>query len=157
MFESVGNHPVGDAVPDAWSDIPTAAELALMWAAIEMAESSPPPTHAVFTPGHTLPPGPCAAAALDVLDPAGVDDHDLLDLIGSWERLACWAQARQAVALAEFSRRRPARAAETGGRAPALTSRYAADEIAPALRLSTCAASDRLGAAETICARLPGT
>ena len=39
--------------------------------------------------------------------PSEVDDADLVELIGAWERLACRAAAGQLAAIAELARRRP--------------------------------------------------
>ena len=40
-------------------------------------------------------------------DPSEVDDGELVELIGAWERLAAWAAAGQLAAIAELARRRP--------------------------------------------------
>ena len=51
-------------------------------------------------------------------DPSEVDDGELVELIGAWERLAAWAAAGQLAAIAELARRRP-RDSPTGHRPPA--------------------------------------
>src|SRR5688500_7245002 len=54
---------------------------------------------------------PSGLAALeidaDTRDVAGLSDAQLIDAMVGFERLAGWAQARQAGILAEFARRRP--------------------------------------------------
>src|SRR5262245_36681092 len=66
------------------------------------------------------------AAKLDAAtaDPAALSDDDLLDVVIGFDRVASWAQARQAVVLAEFARRRPVEPASAGEE----MSRFAADE-----------------------------
>jgi hypothetical protein len=49
----------------------------------------------------------------DTRDEAGLSDAQLVDAMVGFERLAAWAQARQAHMLAEFARRRPAAAPAT--------------------------------------------
>ncbi|HEY2172736.1 MAG TPA: hypothetical protein VGH85_02890, partial [Mycobacteriales bacterium] len=52
-------------------------------------------------------PGPALAARLESTDVAGLGDDDLVEVIDGWDRLASWAQARQAGAIAVFAARRP--------------------------------------------------
>src|SRR4249920_3015601 len=51
------------------------------------------------------PPGAGLAAALDELPAVLLDDYDLVEAIAGWERIAAWAAARQASAVAELSHR----------------------------------------------------
>ncbi|HEX7267727.1 MAG TPA: DUF222 domain-containing protein [Streptosporangiaceae bacterium] len=51
------------------------------------------------------PPGAGLAAALDELPAVLLDDYDLVEAIAGWERIAAWAAARQATAVAELSHR----------------------------------------------------
>jgi Domain of unknown function (DUF222) len=51
------------------------------------------------------PPGAGLAVALDELPAALLDDYDLVEAIAGWERIAAWAAARQASAVAELSHR----------------------------------------------------
>ena len=108
-------------------------------------------------------------------DPSEVDDAELVELIGAWERLACWAAAGQLAAIAELARRRPRDLADrppgptgplsAGGPAAAgdaghpgvpEVSEFAVDEVAAALRLSRPAAGVRLHTAVEL-TRLPAT
>lgn len=139
------------AVPWVTQDtMPTDAELESMYDAMNPPEARLP--FATFSPGRALPPGPCAAATLDTFDPSDLDDDSLVDHIGSWERLIGWAQARQAIAMAEFGRRRPA---EDGLRWD--RKGFAADELAPALRCAPQTASSRLAIATEVTSRFPAT
>lgn len=105
---------------------------------------------------------PSASTAVELArataDPSRLSDAELIDAIVGYERLAGWAQARQARVLAEFARRRP-------GDDPVLAasdkvsaiSRYAPDEVGLALRLSRLTAGARLGRSAQVVARLPET
>jgi len=91
-------------------------------------------------------------------NPAALSDADLIEGIVGFERVASWAQARQAGLLAEFARRRPednwqARRSDT----PSRCSEFAPDEVGLALRLSRTTASNRLAMAETLVHDLPHT
>ncbi len=92
---------------------------------------------------------PSGLLALDLdsstADPAVMSDAGLIDAIIGWERVAAWAQARQARLLAEFARRRPgdARDLSMADRASGL-SRYAPDEVGLALHLSRGTAKARV-------------
>src|SRR5215207_4885571 len=91
-------------------------------------------------------------------DPSAVDDGELVELIGAWERLACWAVAGQLAAIAELARRRPrdlldrpcgptgprGAAGDAGQAGLPEVSEFAVDEVAAALRLSRPAAGARL-------------
>ncbi|MGI5132772.1 DUF222 domain-containing protein [Pseudonocardia sp. CA-107938] len=81
-------------------------------------------------------------------DPSTLDDPALIDALVGYERLAAWAQARQARLIAELAERR----AEPG----AVTD-WAADEVGTALHLSGGTAAFRTRQAETLTARLPDT
>jgi hypothetical protein len=99
-------------------------------------------------------PGPALAADLAGVDPAGLDDDGLVELIAGYDRLACWAQAAQARAIGVFAARRRPVDVEDRGKA---VSEYAADELSVALRLSRQAAGNRLHTAIDLTSRLPAT
>lgn len=86
-------------------------------------------------------------------DLARVSDDGLIGLMRAWRRLASWAAAGEAAAIAELDRRRTAAAA--GGADPHLAE-HVTDEIAIALTLTTRAA-DGLHAFATRLVRLPQT
>ncbi|WP_081474784.1 HNH endonuclease signature motif containing protein [Isoptericola variabilis] len=50
-------------------------------------------------------PGPGLASRLVALEPADLDDHTLVEVLAAWERVAAWAQAGSARALAELLER----------------------------------------------------
>ena len=81
-------------------------------------------------------------------DPSSLSDPALVDAIVGYERLAAWAQARQARLIAELASRR----AEPGS-----VTDWAADEVATALHQSTGTAAFRTRQATALIERLPGT
>jgi hypothetical protein len=105
-------------------------------------------------------PGEETAVGLDAAtaEPATLSDAGLIEGIVGFERLAGWAQARQARLLAEFARRRP-------GDDPVMVAtdkscalgRFAPDEVGLALKLSRLTAKARLGRAVQLSEVLPET
>ncbi|HEY2174568.1 MAG TPA: hypothetical protein VGH85_12245, partial [Mycobacteriales bacterium] len=79
------------------------------------------------------PVGPEWASRLARTDLDRLGDDDLVEVIDGWDRLASWAQARQAGAIAVFAARRPPVDSDDHGVG---VSEFAADELAVALRLS---------------------
>jgi hypothetical protein len=94
-------------------------------------------------------PGTGLFALLSSVDPAEATDDELIDVVAGWERIKCFAEARQAAALVAFADRRP------GGAAHGV-SEFAADEIAPALSIARGTAEARIGFARGLTA-LPST
>ena len=89
---------------------------------------------------------------IDVFDDVDVLDADeALDVVVAAERRIAAAQAVQMRALARFARLRPS------GDPGNVMSEFAADEVAPALRLSRSSAAVRLDLATSLTTRLPGT
>ncbi|WP_308283245.1 HNH endonuclease signature motif containing protein [Pseudonocardia nigra] len=89
--------------------------------------------------------------------PSGMSDAGLIDSITAFDRVAAWAQARQAQLLAEFARRRPGDAGDLAMSDKASgVSRYAPDEIGLALHLSRGTAKARLSEAVRLDAELAG-
>lgn len=133
MFDSlVTEAEVADAPPELWSPevLPDADPSG--WAALEI---------------------DCAT-----VDPAQLTDAELVDAAVVLERVAAWAQARQARVLAEFARRRPADPAEAvQSDTASVLSPYAADEVGLALHLARGAAAARLAQSTQLAERLPGT
>ena len=109
--------------------------------------------------------GAVLAAELAAADPPGLEDEALVDAICGWERLASWVAAGQSAAIAELARRRRPLDRDGADRAggdsghPGLpaVSEFAVDEVAAALRLSRCAAGNRLLVAVELAERLPAT
>ncbi len=94
------------------------------------------------------------ARRLAETDPVTLGDDDLIEVIAGYDRLASWAQAGQARAIAVFAGRRPPVDADDQG---VSVSEYAADELSVALHLSRQAAGNRLHTAIEVSTRLPGT
>ncbi|NCT89410.1 DUF222 domain-containing protein [Cellulomonas sp. APG4] len=82
-------------------------------------------------------PGAELAALLGAVEVADVDDAALVEVVAGWERVASWATAGQAAAIAELGRR------AVGG-----TQEFVADEVAARLRLSSRAAQNLVRRAE---------
>jgi len=99
----------------------------------------------------SLPPGAALASVLGLVDPVGVDDFDLVDVIAACERQAAWAAAVQATAVAELA----GRAVFAGRRVEAR--RLAGMEVAARLRLSPSTGEHRVVVAQTLVAILPAT
>ena len=89
--------------------------------------------------------------SLDVEDALETVDADVvLDEIAACERIVAATQARQIRALARFAELR-------SGQRDGLMDEFAADEVAPLLRISRNAAQVRLDLAVELTQRLPGT
>ncbi len=109
--------------------------------------------------------GSVLAPKLAALDPTGLPEDDLVDMITAWERLGSWVAAGQMTAIAELARRRPRGPATAGpeGHGDAghpghpTVSEFAVDEVSAALRLSRTAAGNRIHVAIELAERLPGT
>lgn len=88
-------------------------------------------------------PGAALALTLEGLEVADVDDAALIETVAAWERLASWAAAGQARAIAELAARRPAH------RSP-----FVSDEVAARLTVTRAVAEGKttLG---LLLARLP--
>ena len=117
---------------DEWVGVPDAL----------MLDGSPSPA--------TITPSGWLGVELDQYfsDPSALSDPALVDAIVGFERLAAWAQARQARLIAELAARR----AEPGS-----VTDWAADEVATALHQSTGTAAFRTRQATALLDRLPAT
>jgi hypothetical protein len=123
-------------------------------------EVAPAPEEQGQVPSARIEPSGWLALELDhgTVEPARLSDAELIDAVTGFERLASWVSARQAMLLAEFTRRRPEEDSFIAGReAPSPLSEFAADEVGLALRLSRTAAAGRLAVAQAVVADLPGT
>jgi hypothetical protein len=89
--------------------------------------------------GNTVPSGLLALEIdADTGCEAGLSDAQLIDAMVGFERLAGWAEARQARILAEFARRRPGDDPTlVATDEPCAMSRFAPDEVGLALKLAT--------------------
>lgn len=103
----------------------------------------------------SLPPGPALARDLAAQRPSQVSTVNLVDLIAGCERLARWAEAVQAAAVAELSHRpiyHPDRARDDADEL-----RSAGCEIALALRLAPATGVDRVVVARRLVEQFPTT
>ena len=107
--------------------------------------------------------GPGLAGALDMWEPGTRSDQELIDRIGSWEKVKAWAEAGQLAEIAELAARRRAadareraeHAARGGQGEPGQLMEFVVDEVALAGRLSRVAASHRLDLAQDLTRSLP--
>jgi len=108
--------------------------------------------------------GPEAAAGLAAVVPADLDDAELVEVMGGWERLASWVAAGELAAIAELARRRPRDYMDNGPghidrgdpRVPQI-SEFAVDEVASALRLIRPTAGVLVQLAVELAGRLAAT
>jgi hypothetical protein len=91
-----------------------------------------------------LTPGPGLAGWLCQVPATELSDYDLAASVGSWRRLASWAQARELAAVAQIASRTAARDQDIGVAAdgrPARVSASAAAEVAQELAMSQFSAA----------------
>jgi hypothetical protein len=89
---------------------------------------------------------------------AGVADHELVGLVGAWDRAEAHAAARKLAAVAELFRRNPADGFEPApGQLPAVVHEFTRDQLALALGESRAAADWLLTVAWHLATRLAGT
>jgi hypothetical protein len=96
-------------------------------------------------------PGPELAAQLAMVDPATIDDFELVELIAAFEQLSGWVAAGQVVAMAELSRRTVFEGCQL---API---RLAGMEVAARLSLAPATGEHRVTVARTLVDQLPDT
>ncbi len=126
---------------------------------------SPAASFAQGAPFDTCPPGPLLAGRADAASGPGrgfpgVNDDELMGLIGARQRLESRADWELLAAVAEFTRRRPnpdCKLKLLPGRMPAEWNPHAAGELAAQLRLSRHAADDLIWLAHALAAKLPAT
>ena len=90
---------------------------------------------------------------------AGASDGELDGAIAAWDRVETYACARKYAAVAEFIRRRPEPACETGERSgmPQVWDEFAVDELRMVLAENRAAAEHLMSRALDLAVRLPGT
>jgi hypothetical protein len=100
-----------------------------------------------------------AGAAGDDDRYAGASDGELDGVIAAWDRVEAYACARKHAAVAEFIRRRPEPACETGERSgmPQVWDEFAVDELRMVLAENRAAAEHLMSRALDLAVRLPGT
>ena len=151
MFEAATVYPdmVGEPVADLFTDVPHEP--------LDHLVDPDGPDHP--TVGTVRPSGWLAFELDQSLDaPGRLSDAELIEAVIGFDRVASWAQAKQAELLAEFARRRPDDdAVMAQSDKTCLLSRYAPDEVGVALHLSRGAAMIRIGHAIALANRLPQT
>ncbi|HTC70646.1 MAG TPA: hypothetical protein VK662_13840, partial [Acidothermaceae bacterium] len=110
-----------------------------------------------------MAPGPELAMRLAAIDPADLDDYDVLELIAAWDRQNSWTSAGQLAAVAEFARR-PMSIGENAEVARAKRGPLGSvrrsnpdDEIAARLSISSGSAGFRVGLAVQLAGGLSAT
>jgi hypothetical protein len=129
------------------------------------ASAGPAASFAQGAPFDTWPPDPLLGQrAGEASGPGraftGVNDDELMGLIGARQRLESRAAWELLAAVAEFARRRPEPACKgklLPGRMPEAWNEHAAGELAVQLRLSRQAAGDVIWLAHALAAKLPRT
>ena len=149
MFDNVCEVEAGDSVDPQLED-------AFDWLAIERELRYGEEER---TWGNTAPSGLFALEIdSDTRDVVGLSDAQLVDAVVGFERLAAWAQARQARVLAEFARRRPGDDNTlVATDKPCAMSRFAPDEVGLALTLARMTAKMRIGRSVQLAQVLPET
>jgi len=109
--------------------------------------------------GNTSPSGLFALEIdADTRCAAGLSDAQLIDAMVGFERLAAWAEDRQARILAEFARRRPGDDNTlVATDKPCTMSKFAPDEVGLALKLARMTAKARIGRSVQLEQVLPET
>jgi hypothetical protein len=149
MFDSASEVEVGEPIDPQLED-------AFDWVAIERDLRCGEEDR---TWGNTSPSGLFALEIdSDTRCAAGLSDAQLIDAMVGFERLAGWAQARQARVLAEFARRRPGEDTTlVATDKPCAMSRFAPDEVGLALKLARMTAKARIGRSVQLEQVLPET
>jgi hypothetical protein len=149
MFDSVSEVEVGEPVDPQLED-------AFDWVSIERELRRGEEDR---TWGNTVPSGVFALEIdSDTRCEAGLTDTQLIDAMVGFERLAGWAEARQARVLAEFARRRPGEDTTlVATDKPCAMSKFAPDEVGLALKLARMTAKARIGRAVQLQQVLPET
>jgi hypothetical protein len=131
---------------------------------VPSASGSPAASFAQGAPFDTWPPDPALRERADEASGpdrafAGVNDDELMGLIGARQRLESRAAWELLMAVAEFTRRRPEPGCKLDlpGRMPAAWSQHADAELGAQLRLSRIAADQLIGLAHALTAQLPAT
>jgi hypothetical protein len=109
--------------------------------------------------GNTAPSGMFALEIdADTRYESGLSDAQLIDAMVGFERVAAWAEARQARVLAEFARRRPGDDPTlVATDKPCAMSKFAPDEVGLALKLARMTAKARIGRSVQLAQVLPET
>jgi hypothetical protein len=105
-----------------------------------------------------MPPGPALAGALEAADLSAMGAYELVEAIAAWQRIASWATARQATAIAELSRRVEMRPLAGGRQIESMSSqRITAMEVAARLCLTPASGENIVGRSLCLVETLSGT
>ncbi|TNC17087.1 DUF222 domain-containing protein [Georgenia sp. 311] len=103
-----------------------------------------------------MAPGPHLARVLEGIDPASLDEYDLVEMIAGYQRVAAWAQSSMAHLAARLSRR-PALNPRSPLPGDDTTLDVTAEELAPRLGVSRFAARRLVDAGRAFRLRLEDT
>jgi Domain of unknown function (DUF222) len=105
-----------------------------------------------------MEPGPVLAGVLDGVDLSGLGAYELVEAVAGWQRIASWAAARQAAAIAELARRVEMRPTANGHEIPSMTpQRVTGMEVAARLRLTPGAGEALVSRSTCLVRMLPAT
>src|ERR687897_529636 len=105
-----------------------------------------------------MPPGPALAGVLEAADLSALGAYELVEAIAGWQRIASWATARQATAIAELSRRVEMRPLAGGRQIESMSSqRITAMEVAARLCLTPASGENIVGRSLCLVETLRGT
>jgi hypothetical protein len=105
-----------------------------------------------------MAPGPVLAGVLDGVELSGLGAYELVEAIAGWQRMASWAAARQAEAVAELAGRVEMRPRVNGREIPSMTpQRVTGMEVAARLQLSPGAGEALVSRSVCLVRMLPAT
>lgn len=105
-----------------------------------------------------MPPGPALAGVLEAADLSVLGAYELVEAIAGWQRIASWATARQATAIAELSRRVEMRPLAGGRQIESMSpQRITALEVAARLCLTPASGENIVGRSLCLAETLRGT
>ena len=105
-----------------------------------------------------MPPGPALAGVLEAADLSALGAYELVEAIAGWQRIASWATARQATAIAELSRRVEMRPLAGGRQIESMSpQRITAMEVAARLCLTPASGENIVGRSLCLVETLSGT
>jgi hypothetical protein len=103
-------------------------------------------------------PGPVLAGVLDGVELSGLGAYELVEAVAGWQRMASWAAARQAEAVAELAGRVEMRPTANGREIPSMTpQRVTGLEVAARLRLTPGAGEALVARSVCLVRMLPAT
>ena len=105
-----------------------------------------------------MAPGPALAGVLDGVDPSGLGAYEVVEAVAGWQRVASWAAAGQAAAIAELTGRVEMRPVPNGRQIESMTpQRLTGMEVAARLRLTPAAGEALVARSVCLVQTLPAT